>query len=331
LYEYVKRVWEYGSVGVADAEDFTVGPDAPLPTLPARGRAIATPALPVIDRTAKLYIGGKQARPDSGYSLPVKDAAGQPIGEVGEGNRKDIRNAVEAARAAVRSWANGTAHNRAQILYYIAENLAARGAEFAGRIVQLTGASPEEAEIEVERSIDRIYHWAAWADKYDGAVHHTPIRNITLAMNEPVGVIGIACPDDAPLLGFLSLVLPAVAFGNTVVVIPSEGHPLAATDFYQVLDTSDVPGGVVNIVTGKRTPLVQVLAEHDDVQAIWCFGSREDSAGVELASAGNMKRTWVNYGRSVDWAELDAREYLREATQVKNIWVPYGEGIPGLL
>jgi aldehyde dehydrogenase (NAD+) len=151
---------------------------------------------------------------------------------------------------------------------------------------------------------------------------------VTLAMKEPIGVIGVACPDEAPLLGFVSLVAPAMAMGNAVVAIPSERWPLAATDFYQVLDTSDVPGGVVNIVTGKRDELAQTLAAHDDVDALWYFGGAEGSAQVERLSAGNMKRTWVGYGKTRDWFDLaqgEGPEFLRHATHVKNIWVPYGE------
>jgi aldehyde dehydrogenase (NAD+) len=275
-------------------------------------------AIPSIDRTPKLYIGGKQARPDSGYSLPVSDASGRRLGEVGHGNRKDIRNAVEAARKAA-AWAQSTAHNRAQVLYYLAENLAAREDEFARRL----GSADE-----VALAIERIYTWAALADKYDGHVHHTPYRNVTLAMPEPVGVLGIACPDAPSLLGFVSTVLPAVAMGNTVVAIPSTIAPLAATDFYQVLDTSDVPAGVINIVTGVREELSQVLAAHDDVDGMWYFGTAEGSAAVERLSAGNMKRTWVSYGEPRDWADPRSgasEEFLEQATQVKNIWIPYGE------
>ena len=274
--------------------------------------------VPPIDRTPKLYIGGKQARPDSGYSLPVNDASGRRIGEVGHGNRKDIRNAVEAARKAA-GWARTTAHNRAQVLYYLAENLAARQDEFGRRL----GSAAE-----VTATIERIYTWAALADKYDGHVHHTPYRNVTLAMPEPIGVLGIACPDTPSLLGFVSTVLPAVAMGNTVIAVPSTVAPLAATDFYQVLDTSDVPGGVINIVTGLRDELSQVLAAHDDVDGIWYFGTSEGSAQVERLSAGNMKRTWVNYGEARDWADPRrgaSEEFLEQATQVKNIWIPYGE------
>jgi aldehyde dehydrogenase (NAD+) len=282
--------------------------------------------LPPIDRTPKLYVGGKQARPDSGYSLAVHGADGRVLGEVGHGNRKDVRNAVEAAHKA-GGWARATAHNRAQVLYYIAENLAARADEFARRIAQTTGDSAAAAR-EVELSIERLYTYAAWADKYDGQVHATPLRNVTIAMNEPIGVVGVACPDEAPLLGFISTVMPLVAVGNRVVVVPSERAPLAATDFYQVLDTSDVPGGVINIVTGRRDELAETLAGHDDVEAVWYFGSTEGSAMVEKLSTGNMKRTWVNYGEPRDWTDPrqgEGREFLRQATQVKNIWVPYGE------
>jgi aldehyde dehydrogenase (NAD+) len=282
--------------------------------------------LPPIDRTAKLYIGGVQARPDSGYSLPVLDAEGRQVGEVGHGNRKDIRNAVEAARKA-GAWARATAHARAQVLYYLAENLAARGDEVGRRITTLTGDAPA-AEREFAGAIERIYAYAAWADKYDGQVHHTPYRNVTLAMPEPVGVLGLVCPESPSLLGFVSLVLPAIAMGNTVVAVPSTAAPLLATDFYQVLDTSDVPPGVVNIVTGLQDELAPVLAAHDDVDGIWYFGSAEGGAEVERLSAGNMKRTWVEHGEPRDWSDPvrgEGEEFLEQATQVKNIWVPYGE------
>ncbi|HNP71349.1 MAG TPA: aldehyde dehydrogenase family protein [Kouleothrix sp.] len=279
--------------------------------------------VPPIDRTPKLYIGGKQARPDSGYSRQVYGAQGRLLGEVGDGNRKDIRNAVEAARAAGK-WADQTAHNRAQILFYIAENLSARAAEFARRLADAPGYSQAAAAAEVEAAIERLFTYAAWADKYDGAVHATPLRSVTLAMNEPIGVIGIACPDERPLLACVTALAAAIAMGNTVVLIPSEVAPLPATDLYQVLDTSDLPGGVVNIVTGARDPLANVLAEHNDVDAIWYFGGAEGSAAAERASASNLKQTWVSHGRARDWLADDAAEFLRHATQVKNIWVPYG-------
>ena len=295
---------------------------ATAPTAPT-----APTALPPIDRTAKLYIGGRQLRPDSGYSYPVLRSDGTVAGEAGLGNRKDIRNAVEAAHEA-SGWARTAAHARAQVVYYVAENLAARADEFAGRITRLTGADAESAAREVALSVERLYTWAAWADKHDGRVHATPFRNVTLAMHEPVGVVGIVCAETPALLGFVSAVAPAVALGNTVVAVPSEAHALVAADFYQVLETSDVPGGVINIVTGPRDELATVLASHDDVDGLWYWGSREGSAEVERLAAGNMKRTWVNYGRLRDWADSAAgaaEEFRTRATEVKNIWIPYGE------
>ncbi|MDN5787682.1 aldehyde dehydrogenase family protein [Pseudorhodobacter sp.] len=274
-----------------------------------------------LDRTAKLYIGGKQARPDGGYSQTIWSPKGALLGHVGSGNRKDIRNAVEAAHAA-KGWGKASAHLRAQILFYIAENLSARAEEFARRLFDMTG-KPGAAE--VEASIARLFTYAAWADKFDGAVKSVPIRGVALAMNEPCGVIGAICPDEAPLLGLVSLMAPAIAMGNTCVLIPSQAYPLAATDLYQVLDTSDLPGGVVNIVTGSHAELSKPLASHLDVDALWCFSSSDLSGVVEKASAGNLKRTWVNHGIATNWATAEGREFLRAATEVKTIWVPYGE------
>lgn len=284
-------------------------------------------SLPRLDRTPKMFINGKQARPDSGYSLTVKNHAGVAIGEVGDGNRKDLRNAVEAARGAEK-WADATAYNRAQILYYLAENLSARADEFTARINQQTGADIATARAEVEATIERLFNYGAWADKYDGLVHATPIRNLSVALNEPIGVIAAICPDESPLLGLVACLAPAIALGNTVIVIPSERFPLSAADFYQVMETSDVPAGVVNIVTGKRDTLTTTLAEHDDVDAIWYFAGEKDAEQVkkvEAASITNMKRVWI--GHTEDWATIGREnnaEFLRQAAQVKNIWTPYG-------
>jgi len=315
LYEYVKYR--------AESEFKNDAPKLKI-TEPSSKKSDKT--LPNIDRTPKLYIGGKQARPDGGNSLTIKDMFGNHISEVPKGNRKDIRNAVEAAHAGT-SWASMTGHGRAQVLYYIAENLSARADEFASRIEQMTNVSPSDAAKEVQASIERIYSYAAWADKYDGQVHHTTQRNVTLAMPERVGVIGIVCPDVSPLLGFVSTVIPAIAMGNCVVVIPSETSPLSATDFYQILETSDVPAGCINIVTGGKDELTKEMAKHDDIDGLWYFGSAEGSKEVELLSAENLKRTWVNYGKYRNWydrAQGEGAEFLRHATEIKNIWVPYG-------
>ena len=280
-----------------------------------------------IDRTPKLFIAGRQVRPDSGYSTPVYSSTGQQLGLVGQGNRKDIRNAVEAAHAA-RSWAKSTAHLRAQILYYIAENLSVRREEFAQRITEMTGAAMESAKAEVDLSIDRLFMYAAWADKYDGAAHGVPIRGVALAMHEPVGIIGMLCSDQAPLLGMVSVLAPAIAMGNTCVIVPSQAYPLMATDFYQVLETSDLPAGVVNIVTAAHSDVVETMAGHMEVDALWYFGADGHSASIERESVTNLKRTWVNHGLSRDWQDAKqgaGKEFLRQATEVKNIWIPYGE------
>ena len=285
----------------------------------------AESSAPAIDRTVKLYIGGKQARPDSGYSFEVRAQDGRLLGEAPLGNRKDIRNAVEAA-AKAQSWAKATAHNRAQVLYYCAENLELRRNEIVHRLAAVVGE--KQAASEIDLGIQRIFSYAAWADKFDGAVHNPPFRNIAIAMNEPIGTVGVICPAEAPLLGFLSLVMPLLAVGNTVVAVPSEKYPLIAGDLYQVFDTSDLVGGAVNIVTGYVSQLLKTLAEHDDVDAIWCYGDEATVASAKAMSTGNLKQVWTNEGRTIDWFDRDVAEgrwFLEHATQVKNIWVPYGE------
>ena len=279
-----------------------------------------------IDQTAKMYIGGKQARGDSGYVRAVLTPDGRQIGEVADGNRKDIRNAVEAARKAA-GWADKTAHLRAQILYYLGENLSYREKEFADRIREMTGVSAPAAKREVGLSIERLFAFAGWADKYDGAVHNVPIRAVAMAMVEPLGVMGIAAPNGAPLLAAISLLAPAIAMGNTVVLVPSELHPMSMTDFYQIIETSDVPGGVINIVTGDNPTLAKILAEHDGVDGLWFAGTAEWSAEMERVSVGNLKQTWTTRGFAFDWQDRQTMEgdyFLQRATQIKNIWVPYG-------
>lgn len=288
---------------------------------------IDTDKIVEIDLTPKQFIGGKQKRPDWGRTIPVASHDGRNEGRVALGNRKDIRDAVEAAFKA-ESWAATTGHTRAQILYFIAENFSTRKDEFTRRLTALTGARKSKARAEVEATISRLFAYGAWADKYDGLAHSPPQRNVVLALNEPIGIVGIVCPDAAPLLSFISLWAPAVAMGNRCVIVPSERFPLLATDFYQILETSDMPAGVVNIVTGERDVLSKTLAEHDQVDAIWYHGSEVGSRMVEELSASNLKRTWTNGGRGRDWISArtgEGREFLRRSCEVKNIWLPYGD------
>ncbi len=327
LYAYLQAKWQKRlrpELGDAPADWGAHTPPAPV-ALPSPNLAGGLQDL-LLDRTAKLYIGGAQKRPDGNYTRAVLSPAGELIGQVGDGNRKDIRNAVEAAHKA-KDWAYYSPHNRAQILYYIAENLSARQDEFARRIAAMTELGEAAARDEVALSIERLFHWAALADKAGGSLQETSLRGLVAAVHEPVGVIGMACPEEAPLLAFVSLVAPAIARGNTVVCIPSQRFPLCATDLYQVLDTSDLPAGVVNIVTGERDHLVKTLVEHDDVDSLWYFGDAEGSRQVEARSRHNIKRTWVNYGQPRDWRDAQqgaGAEFLRESVEVKNIWVPTG-------
>ncbi len=317
LYAYVKPNW---------ASALSGSPVYPgqVPAEPCEPEADAPPA---IDRTAKLYVGGKQTRPDGGYSIAVYDAAGHRAGEIPDGNRKDIRNAVEAAVKAP-AWTTTTAHNRAQVLFYIAENLAARGEDFTRRIAALSGQDVDGARAELALCVRRIFDAAAMADKYDGQVHATPYRNVTLAMREPLGVIGIVAPEEAGFIGFISTVMPALAMGNRVVVVPSLRYALLATDFYQVLETSDLPAGALNIVTGHQASLLPHLAGHYGPEATWYWGDAEGSRLVEEAAADTMKRTWVSHGRFHDWFDADqggGETFYRHAVEIKNIWIPYGE------
>lgn len=293
-------------------------------------KAVAKPLKPIaafsgegasvdpLDRTAKLYIGGKQARPDGGYSKPVFGPKGALLGHASVANRKDVRNAVEAMNAA-SGWGKTTGHLRAQILYYIAENLSARADEFADRIKALTGKTGSS---EVDHSINTLFTFAAWADKYDGQVHNVPIRGVALAMKEPIGKIAAFCEDSFPLLGAVAPMAAAIAMGNRVTLLASEPFPLAATDLYQILETSDVPGGVVNILTGSHSELAPHVAGHADIDAVWSFSGADISGVIEKGAAGTLKRTWVNHGREL---APTAKDLLHASTEVKNIWIPYGE------
>ncbi len=290
---------------------------------PAASAGTPRPA-DAIDRTAKLYVGGAQARPDGGYSTRV--ASGDTRWPATpQGNRKDIRNAVEAARKA-SGWERQTAHGRAQVLYYLAENTQAN----AERLVATLAAHQGEARarFELQCTLDRLFEHAAAADKFEGRVHQPPLQGLVLGLNEPIGVIGQVAPDDWPLLGMVSMMAPALAMGNRVVLVPSQRLPWIAADWIQVLETSDIPAGVVNLVTGARDELAPVLAAHADVDALWCLDAAPPLAKqLETLSAINLKRTWIDNAAAGAWTDArwaEPNRFLHQATQVKNVWVPYG-------
>lgn len=337
LYSYVKPAWlpapAPGGLTFPTTREQIRWPSATPPGPAAAGGAgRTTDAAAVIDRTAKLYYGGKQQRPDGNYSRPVRAPDGRLVSEVPEGNRKDMRNAVAAANKAAPGWGRRSAHNRAQILYFIAENLMARRAEFADRVAVTTGRDAASCELEVELSVQRLWFYAAYADKFGGLVKETTLYGLVVSTNEPVGVVGVVCPREYPLLGFVSLVAPLIVRGNTVVAVPSDEAPLCACDLYQVLETSDLPDGVLNIITGDAMTLTKTLAEHEDVEGLWFMLAGDDgqlgSRLVEFSASANMKRTLCSYGAHLDWEsdEIGTSDYfLRAACECKNIHVPFGE------
>jgi aldehyde dehydrogenase (NAD+) len=313
MYEYLK-------------EKLPLGAEIKPAAAASRHAEPAESAEVTIDRTAKLFIGGKQVRPDGNYSYQVLDKKGRVVGEAGLGNRKDVRDAVAAARAG-RAWAETTTYNRSQVLYFLAENLSIRADEFTNRLVALTGASAKAAREEVDLSIERLFLFAGMADKFEGRAHQPPARVVTLALHEPVGTLGIVAPDDNPLLALVTMAAPALAMGNTLIVVPSEKHPLLATDLYQVIEASDVPPGAINIVTGRTKELAAVLAKHDDLDGLWLVADAEICKAAEAESIGNLKRVWTAKGHTLDWRSdfFSGDYFLRRAVEVKNVWVPYGD------
>ncbi len=282
-------------------------------------------SLSLIDETKKMYIGGNQVRGDSGHSLKILDQNNREIASIGRGNRKDIRNAVEAANSQ-KKWPELSAHARAQILFYLAENLAQRKNDFVNLLSKSKNCKDPETEFDI--CLESLFTFASWADKHDGLVHQAPIRANTLAINEPIGTLGIICPEHYPLVAFVNLFASAISQGNNIVIIPSETFPLPALSMYQIFETSDLPGGVVNIVTGNHSEVVPTLSEHMSVEGIWHFGDRVHNTSIDIASTSNLKQTWIMNSSHIDWLEKDNsmdRELLRRSTQIKNIWIPYGE------
>ena len=281
-----------------------------------------------IDRTYRFLIGGQLVRPDEGYSFHVCSGFGEFRRVLGNANRKDVRNAVEAARKAAPDWEyKATPHLKAQILYFLAENLSAQKHRFI-RAVAATHSERqfEKALMEIEKSAERLFHYAALADKFEGTVQSVPGRITVIASKEPIGVIGIRVPDAPSLLGAVSLMAAAISMGNTIVLISGK-QSLPVAELIQTIQNSDIPAGVVNILTAENPDEVfKTLAEHKDVDAVWCFSSQDSCTDVERASISNMKRVWTNWDKDFDWfgPEGISKKFLKEATQVKNIWIPYG-------
>ena len=281
-----------------------------------------------IDRTPKLYIGGKQKRPDGGYSYPVYAANGKDfICDVARSNRKDVRDCVEIA--STKAAKQLTNFNRAQILYYFAENFEKRENNFVDLLISLRGVSSNIAKKIFHLSCERIFYYASITDKFEGKVHNPPIRGLTMALKENIGVLATILSDHDPLLSLVTCMSSVFATGNSQIIVPGQKTSLLATEIYQVLDTSDIPGGYINILTAKENELNSTLSKHENIDGIWYFGNSAISkTEIIKNSTSNLKRYWCPNETYIDWTNnsksfLD--EFLYNSTQVKNIWIPYGE------
>ena len=280
-----------------------------------------------IDQTPKLYIGGKQKRPDSGYSFPFYSHSNEFICDVGRSNRKDVRNSVEAASKAFSKQLSN--FNRSQILFYLAENLSQRKETFIDLLINISGLNHIDAKKEFDLSCERIFYYASMADKFEGLIHNPPLRGLTMAVKEPIGVITSILDDNQPLLSLSTVMSAVFANGNTNIIVPSEKTVLIATSMYQVFDTSDVPAGYINILTAKQNELNLTLAQHENIDGIWAFSENAKiRSSIIKETAFNLKRFWCPKNKNIDWSSNSEEfllEFLYQGSQVKNIWIPYGE------
>ncbi len=280
-----------------------------------------------VAKTYKIYIDGKFPRTESGRYFALEDGRGRVIANVCRGSRKDFRNATVAARKAQSGWAGANAYLRGQILYRIAEMLEGRREQFIAEL-KLQGSTQRAARKEVDMSIDRLIYFAGWADKYQqvfSAVNPVASSHFNFSVLEPTGVVSIIAPDDSGLLGLVSNVAPTIVGGNTCVVLASESMPLSAVSFAEVLHASDVPAGVVNIITGLRSELTEHFASHMDVNAIvFCDGARKTAKTVQELASDNIKRVIAR--ADIDWSrESSQHPYLiRDTQEVKTTWHPIG-------
>lgn len=284
-----------------------------------------------VRKTYKLYVGGAFPRSESARSYPVSDVSGAHLANVAQASRKDVRDAVVAARAAVAGWSARTGYNRGQILYRVAEMMEGRREQFTAEVAAATGESPEEAADTVSAAIDRWVHYAGWADKLTqvlGNPNEVAGPYYNQSAPEPVGVVGVVAPPEAPLLGLVSVLAPVITAGNTCVVVASERAPLPAVTLAEVLATSDLPGGVVNVVTGRTSELLSPLASHADIDALDLTGAdagtREEVVELERAAASTLTRVLRPGATAQDWRSAPGVARIRRFVEVKTVWHPIG-------
>ena len=283
--------------------------------------------LPSIDATPKLYVGGKQKRPDSGYSFNQLSAQKEFICDIARANRKDVRDTVESASKSKIASLNN--FNRSQILFYLAENLSQRKETFVNLLMSITGVNKNQAHKEFDQSCERIFYYASMADKFEGNIHNPPMRGLTLAVKESIGIVASIMNDHQPLLSLSTIISSLFANGNASIIVPSEKTSLIATSLYQVFETSDIPAGSINILTTKTNELNDTLTQHENVHGIWAFsGDSKVRSSIIHGTVFNLKRYWCPKNTNIDWANSSEdflNEFLYEGSQVKNIWIPYGE------
>ena len=287
------------------------------------------PARLPITKTPKCYVGGAFIRSESGRVYALQDARGEFFANIPLCTRKDLRNAVEAAAKAGAGWAKRSAFNRGQILYRLAEMMEARADELTAAI-QLGGASKTEAAREVATAIERVVHYAGWTDKYEqllGSVNPVASAHFNFTVTEPMGIVGILAPESAPLLGLISLVLPAITSGNSVIALASTAQPYPSILLGEMLATSDLPGGVVNLLTGQRADLIPTFATHEHLRALSGVANAEERKALRLGAAESVKRVHLMKAEdAIDWFDDSCQglELIRQFVEFKTTWHPVG-------
>jgi len=282
-----------------------------------------------ITKTPKCYVGGAFIRSESGRVEPLHDSRGQFFANIPQCTRKDLRNAVEAAAKAGPGWAKRSAYNRGQILYRLAEMMEARATELS-EAIQIGGSTKADANHEVAASIERLIHYAGWTDKYEqllGNVNPVASPHFNFTVTEPMGIIGVLAPDEAPLLALISLIAPAITCGNTVIALASQTQPYPAIVLGEMLATSDLPGGVVNLLTGQRSELVPTFASHTHLRAINGVAHADERKEIRLAAAESVKRVNLRKAEdAIDWfsAKQQGLSAIRELIEFKTTWHPIG-------
>lgn len=292
------------------------------------GKTLQKPERLAVLKTYKIFIGGKFPRTESGRFYVLKHPkTGEPVANVCLGSRKDFREAVVAARGAQGSWAGRSAYNRGQVLYRIAEMLEGRAAQFVDEMVQ-QGYAADSAKIEVAAAVDRVLYYAGWSDKYQqvfSSVNPVASSHFNFSVLEPTGVVAVLAPGESALLGLVSTILPAIVGGNAVIALASQQYPLTAITLAEVLATSDLPGGVVNLLTGERSELVEQFASHMDVNAVIYSGDDEkEQISIRTKSSLNVKRAVMYHQMNWQTEAGQSPYFILDVQEVKTTWHPIG-------